>query len=376
MNILIFSWRGSGHPHAGGAEYSSHEHAKGWVQDGHKVTLFTSYFINGKTEEIVDGVQIIRKGGQVFGVHIRAFIWYLFSVHPKFDIIIDEIHGIPFFTPLFVRVKKLGFIHEVAKEVWRLNSWPKPLNLIPAIIGTLIEPLVFILLYRNLPFMTVSKSTKEDLIKWSIPGKNITIVHNGFRGSSTYGNTKKKENKKTILYLGSLSKDKGIEDALKTFKILSQKDNNWQFWIVGKGENHYLAFLKKRVNQYKLNNVKFFGFVDNEKKYDLLSRAHILINPSIREGWGLVIIEAASVGTPTVAYNVAGLRDSVLDNNTGLLSEPNPESCAEKILFLFENKFLYNTLCKNGIEWSKKFSWDKASRESLRLIEDIVNCSK
>lgn len=74
--------------------------------------------------------------------------------------------------------------------------------------------------------------------------------------------------------------------------------------------------------------------------------------------------------TPTVAYNVAGLKDSVLDNNTGLLTKPNPESCSEKILLLFENKPLYNTLRKNGIEWSKKISWDKASKESLRLIED------
>lgn len=372
MNILIFSWRGPKHPHAGGAEYSSHEHARGWIKAGHEVTLFTSTFNGAKEEEYIDGIRIIRRGRQVFGVHILAIIWYLFSLHPKFDIVVDEIHGIPFFTPIFVRTRKLGFIHEVAKEVWKLNPWPKPFNLIPALIGTFVEPLVFSILYRNVPFITVSESTKADLIKWDIPDKNITVVNNGFRGKTSEKGIKK-ENKKTIIYLGALSQDKGIEDAIEVFKILSQKEKNWQFWVVGKGEVHYLQYLKKKVADYLLRNVKFFEFVNENKKYDLLAKAHVLINPSIREGWGLVVIEAASVGTPTVAYNVAGLRDSVIHGKTGLLSDPNPQSCAEKINYLLENKSLYKALSKKSKSLSKKFSWDRASRESLELLEKINN---
>src|SRR5690349_1570411 len=142
MNILIFSWRGIGHPHEGGAEYSTHEHAKGWVKLGHTVTLFTSSFENGSSHETIDGVEIIRSGAQALGVQINAFIWYIFGAHPKYDLVIDQFHGLPFFTPLFVKTKKLGFIHEAAKEVWRLNPWPKPFNLIPALFGTLLEPFI------------------------------------------------------------------------------------------------------------------------------------------------------------------------------------------------------------------------------------------
>src|SRR5258706_4671434 len=171
MNILIFSWRGPKHPNAGGAELSTQEHAKALVKAGHKVTLFTSSFKGGKSEEWINGVHIIRKGSDVFGVNIEAFFWYLFGNHLNFDLVIDQFHGIPFFTPLYVKVKKLGFIHEVAKEVWWLNPWPKPLNLIPGILGSLLEPLIFKLLYRQIPFMTVSQSATKDMVKLGIPAR-------------------------------------------------------------------------------------------------------------------------------------------------------------------------------------------------------------
>lgn len=372
MKILIFSWRGPGHPHAGGAEQVSHEHAVWWSKAGHEVTLFTSSFKGAKNQEDVDGVHIIRKGSQIFQVHLWAMIWYLFSAHPKFDIVVDEVHGIPFFTPLFVRTRKLVFIHEVAKEVWRLNPWPKPFNLFPALVGTLIEPLIFRFIYHNTRFMTVSNSTRTDLMAWGVSNKNITIVHNGFSNKFPIKQAKK-ESIKTIMYLGALSEDKGIEEALKVFKILFQTDKNWQFWIVGKGEAHYLEYLQKKSKEFGIEGaINFFGFVDEKEKYNLLSKSHILINPSAREGWGLVVIEAASVGTPTVAYNVAGLCDSVKEGKTGLLSTPDPQNCAEKINFLFGNKSVYNLLQKNCLSWSKKFSWEKSSKESLDLINKLT----
>lgn len=371
MKILTFSWRGPKHPHAGGAEYSTHEHSKGWVKAGHTVYLFTSSFKGAKPHEDIDGVHILRRGSQILGVHIRAFFWYLFNKHPDFDIVIDEIHGIPFFTPFYIRKPKLIFIHEVAKEVWSLNPWPRPFNLIPAFLGTLFEPLIFRIFYSNASFMTVSNSTKQDLIAWGVSDKNINVVPNGFEDLAY--KAYEKEAKKTVIYLGALSKDKGIEDALEIFKDLYSWNKEINFWVVGKGEKFYLNYLKSKTKKLGLENiVKFFGFIDKKEKYKLLSKAHILINPSIREGWGLVVIEAASVGTPTVAYNVAGLKDSVVDGKTGLLSSPNPKDCAGKIKNLFENKFLYDSLCKNSKQWSKKFSWKESVVQSLNILDKVT----
>lgn len=370
LKILILSWRGLGHPNAGGAEISTHEHAKGWVRAGHQVTLFTSYYNGAKKEEVIDGVRLIRRGGQFFGVQWTAFKWYIFESHPKYDLVIDQFHGIPFFTPLYVTTKKLAFIHEVTKEVWRLNPWPWPFNLIPAVFGTVLEPLIFRLFYKNIPFMTVSASTKDDLTTWGIPQENITVVHNGLDIPSKR-KIFSKEKTKTLIFLGALSKDKGIEDALKIFSILAIQ-NNFQFWVVGKGESHYLKKLKLQCGKLKIDkNIKFWGFVTEEKKYELLQRAHLLINPSIREGWGLVVMEAASVGTPTVAYNVAGLKDSIIDGKTGILCQVNVQSFAEQILSLTYDREKYKKMRAECFGWSKKFKWDKSVKESLRLIETI-----
>lgn len=371
MNILLFSWRGPGHPNAGGAEISTHEHAKGWVRCGNEVTLFTSAYLGAKKEAVLDGVKIIRKGRQVFGVQLEALKWYLFGDHPKFDLVVDQFHGIPFFTPLYVRVKKLGFIHEVAREVWKLNPWPKPMFFIPAVLGTLIEPLIFKFLYRKISFMTVSESTKQDLISWGIPKANITVVHNGV--SVPEIKIPPKETKKTLIYLGSLSKDKGIEDALRVFSLLNKR-GDFQFWVVGKSDPRYLDLLKKQVKKLGLERkVKFWGFISEEKKYKLLARAHVLVNPSIREGWGLVVIEAASMGTPTVAFDVPGLRDSIVDGKTGVLDKRGTiETMTKEIIDLINNSERYQKMQDEAFKWSKNFSWQDSSKKSLDLLHSIV----
>lgn len=371
LNILILSWRGPGHPHAGGAEKSTHEHAKGWVRAGHSVTLFTSSYPGAKKEEIIDGVKIKRQGWQIFGVQLKAFFWYFFKESEKYDLVVDQFHGIPFFTPFYIRVKKLAFIHEVTKEVWGLNPWPWPLNLIPAFLGGFFEPLIFWLLYRHIPFMTVSDSTRRDLVSWGVPKDKITVVHNGLDQPSIKSYPLK-ESKITLIFLAALSKDKGIEDAIKTFSYINKQENNWQFWVVGKGEEHFLRALEGQVKKSGIEEkIKFWGFVSDEKKYELLSRAHILISPSIREGWGFVVMEAASVGTPSVGYNVAGLRDSILQNKTGILSDPHPKALANAILSLIKDPKKYEKFKKNCFKWSKMFNWEKSVQESLVLLKQL-----
>lgn len=374
MNILILSWRGPGHPNAGGAEISTHEFAKSWVKMGHKVTLFTSHHHNAPKVEYKDGVEIIRKGRETFGVHLKAFLWYLLGKHPEYDLVVDQFHGIPFFTPLYVRAKKLAFIHEVAKEVWQFNQYPFPFNLFVASIGFRVEPHIF-RLYRNIPFLTISKSTREDLVAWGIPKENITIIYNGVNKPQKV-TFKEKEKRVTVTYLGALTKDKGIDKAIDVFHYLKTNySKNCQFWVIGKGNSEYLKSLRKRIDRLGLNNnVKFWGYVSEYRKFNLLERSHVLVNPSVREGWGLVVIEAAEVGTPTVAFNVPGLKDSILDNKTGVLSkEYNIKSLAECIFNLINDKQKYNKMCQNAILWGNKFSWDKATKESLDLLDKLMN---
>ncbi|MFH1827546.1 MAG: glycosyltransferase family 4 protein, partial [bacterium] len=307
MNILVLSWRDPKHPLAGGAEQVMHEHMKGWVRAGHKVTLFSSKFKNALKKEKLDGITILRKGDQFIGVKVQAFFFWKENKE-KFDLVVDQFHGIPFFTPLYVKKPKLAVLQEVAREVWFMNELPFPFNWLIGFMGYIFEPFIF-LLYKNISFMVGSKSAKEDLLTMKIPFNNINIVPHGVIVEK-FKTVPKKERVKTICFLGALAKDKGIEDALKSFSILNSK-GKFNFWVIGRGSPEYKTYLLTLCEKYGIiDRVKFWDYVDNKKKFELLARAHVLVNPSAREGWGLVNIEANSVGTPVISYKSVGLIDS------------------------------------------------------------------
>ncbi len=365
MNILILSWRGPGHPLSGGAEQVIWKYANHWKKNGHDITLVTSSYTGAIPNEVLSGISIIRKADQYFGVKIWTFFWYLFFPHPKFDLVIDEFHGIPFFTPLYVRTKKLGLIHELARDVWALNPLPKPFNLIPAIIGKYTEPWIFKLLYIKTPFLTVSVSTQSDLKSLGV--QDVTVINNGVTVPSTIKHYPK-EKEFTLIFLSALAEDKGVEDAIRAFMIVKNNIPNTKLWIVGNGSKSYIEKLKSIST-----NPIYFGYVTDEKKFELLSRSHVLIFPSVHEGWGLVTVEAGHVGVPTVAYNVAGVRDSVRHGNTGLLVKRyDIQGLATACQKLAKDKKLYSKLSQGSKKWSNNFSWTKSTSQSLKFITKLV----
>lgn len=375
MNILVFSWRDPKHPLAGGAEQVMHEHMKGWLSVGHKVTLFTSKTKGVPEEEVLDEVKIIRKGYQYWGVQLAGFLYYLRNRH-EYDFVVDQFHGIPFFTPLYARKPKMAVIQEPAKEVWLRNPLPFPLNWLVGLIGYLGEPLIF-LSYKRTFFITGSQSAKEELASYGISKKNVKVVPHGVIVKESSPRPKK-EKVPTVMFLGILSKDKGVEDALKCFSLLD-KNGKYQFWIAGKPETESYG---KRIERLVLKSgiqrkVKFWGYVDDPKKFNLLARAHLLVNPSIREGWGLVNIEANAVGTPVVAYRSVGLVDSVKEGQSGLIVEENtPEKLTEVIERLMKDEAGYNKLVKGAFSWSDSFDWEKSRKLSTRIIERLSNAKK
>jgi glycosyltransferase involved in cell wall biosynthesis len=374
MNILILNWRDPKQANAGGAEQVTLEHAKGWIEKGHTVWWFSSHFPEANRKDHIEGLTIIRYGYYAFGVQIAACIWYLLGKHPKFDLVIDQFHGLPFFTPLYVRVKKLGFIHEVAREVWKLNPWPWPFNMLVSLLGTTFEPFIFRFLYNKMPFLTVSESTRDDLVTCGVPRENITVIHNGVKLDDMPIKIPPKEVKKTALFLGAISHDKGISDALRVFEEIKKRDQDWQFWIVGKASLEMEKFLNDQIYKRGLtDSTTYFGFVDNKKKFELLARAHIMINPSIHEGWGLVNIEANAVGTPVLAYDVKGVRDSIKNNITGVLVDKGRvEELAHAGIELLNDKSKYRKIQKVAIDRSTEFVWVNSKQKSVRFVEEML----
>lgn len=367
MNILILNWRDISHPLAGGAEISLFEHAKYWHKKGAKVIWFASYFPGGRKEEDIEGIKIMRAGSH-YSVHLFAFLYYMLRKLGKPDIIIDCFHFLPFFSIFyFKKAKIIALINEVAGKVWFSNI-PFPFSLV----GYLIEPFFFIF-YRKNQFITSSESTKNELIRFGIPSKNINMVFHGVTVKKMNDNIIKEKNP-TIIFLGRISEDKGIKDALYAFKKLCGKIGNLKFWIVGKEEEKgYLNSLMQNSNLDSCaSQIKYFYYVDENKKFELLKKAWILIHPSRKEGWGLNIIEAGSQGTPAVGYNTEGLRDSILHEKTGLLCASNFNSLADAIFRIVSDKKLYNKLADGALSWARRFNWKKSNSGSFKILENTL----
>jgi glycosyltransferase involved in cell wall biosynthesis len=366
MKILILNWRDIKNPAGGGAEILTHELAKGWVKAGNQVLVLSSKFLGAKENETLDGVRFVRRG-RWWTVHVHALFYYLKN-RKKFDIVIDEVHWFPFFAGVYARKKTIALTCEVANKLF-FKLFPKPI----ALFFRLIEK-IYLFIYKNVPTMAISESTKKDLIKEGINPKSITVLQMGL---SIPKKLKKypKEKNPTFIYLARLNKQKGIFDAIETIASIKNQESSIKaanLWVVGSGEEDVVREVKEKVEKYKLeSSVKFFGFVTETKKFELLARAHILLIPSIHEGWGLTAVEAASQGTPVVGYDIPGLRDSVENGKTGILVNPNPKALSETAIRLIKSKLDYEQLQKFTLTQSKQFDWSRTIKISLKIIHSI-----
>lgn len=370
MNILILNWRDIKNPKSGGAEILTHEIAKRWVKMGHKVIQFSSFYPKGLREEIVDGVQIIRKGHPdarylFFSVHFLAFLQYFKFYKGKMDVVIDEIHGLPFFTPWYIKEKKIALICEVSG-----NLWKKMFGVFFGMIGKSAEKFYMKIVYKNIKFMAISPSTKNELVREGVKKGNIFVLPMGL----TYPKklkTQKKEKNPTMVFVGRLSPSKGVEDAIHAVNEIKKMLPKVRLWIVGSGLREYELSLKKLVKKLKLKDaVIFFGFVADRKKFNLMSRAHFLVAPSVKEGWGLIVPEAGLVGTPSIGYKTEGIRDVIKDGKTGYLvnGPKNYVGLAETIRKAFQDKKNYKSMSKESMKLSRLYDWNKTAREAMKVI--------
>ncbi len=352
LKILWFNWRCWLNPEMGGAEVFTYENAKRWVKAGHEVTLFTSEFPNCKKEQVVDGIQVVRDGGK-YSVYWRAKRHYKkhFSKE-NYDVVLDEINTRPFLTPKFVnnREKIVALIHQLAREYWFYET-PFPLSHI----GYHLLEKRWLRNYVEIPTVTVSESTKQDLLDSGF--KQVYVVPEGLN-FKPLSNVPEKESYPAVAYVGRLKKAKRPDHAVKAFRIVKEKVPETELWIIGDG------YFRKHLEKMATNGVRFFGGLSDEERRELVKTAWVLVNPSVREGFGLNVIEANALGTPCIAYDVAGLRDSVKNDGTGLLAEAGSvEDLANKLIMVLKDGKLRERLNRNALEFSRNFDWDMSARK-------------
>jgi len=365
MKILIFNWRDIKNPTAGGAEVITHENAKRWLKAGHKVTLFTSAFSRGKKKEKIDGIEIIRAGNR-YTVYWHAFRYYRKYFRGNFDLVIDEINSIPFFTPLYIREPKVALIFQLTSKIY-FQELPKFL----AFPLYLLEPMLFRIYRRGLT-VVLSSSIKKELVEHGFSSHKIDVVSPGVDHENL--SPGEKTNFPTILYFNRLARYKNVDDLIKAFKLLKEEISTSRLLIVGCRNGKYERELRKLATKLNLNeDIRFYPFLTGEKKKKMLQSSWIHVLPSTKEGWGISVIEAAACGTPTIGYDVCGLRDSVKNGETGLLVPYGKiEDLAEAIKKVLSNTNFRRDLSQNSIKYAKEFNWKKSAQMTEKIMKELI----
>lgn len=354
MHIVIFNWRDMKHEQAGGAEAYLHHQAVFWAKKGHRVDWVTSKVKGHPRYEVVDGLHVYRNGG-IYTLYPCAVMRYLKLKRP--DVVIDALNGVPFWTPLFVRVPRVLLIHHISTDIW-LREFPK----LVARFGIWLETWLMPRVYRKDPIITVSESSKK-MIKQLFYENPVTVVHNAINSRFCPG---EKASTPEIIYCGRLKKYKSIDVLLDAFSRLTNL--NCTLHIVGRGDDE--ERLKRRARQLDLKNVIFHGFVSEDEKMRLLQRAWIAVNPSKMEGWGITNVEANVCGTPVVGADVPGIRDSIEDGESGVLVPYGDVNVLAGVLCKFLRDDAYRTFLSRGaVEWAKNFSWEVSSSKFMNVLK-------
>lgn len=367
MRILVINWQDISNPFGGGAEMHLHHIFKRIVALGNEVTLFCSSYPNAKQNEGIDGIRIIRRGKRnTFNYIVPTYYKKNFR-NKGFDIVIDDINKIPFYTPMYVKEKVLAISHHFfGRSIFREVNFFYGLYVVTA------EKLVD-LVYKKTPFAVVSLSTLDEFIKRSFNPKFFEIVPNAIEHDKFPMSASNKNPFPTITYFGRLKKYKSIDHLLKAFAIVKRELPESKLYIIGAGD--FRAELENLCQQLDIrNDTTFFGFVSDKDKVELMQKSHIVVNTSMKEGWGITNIEANACGTPVLSANVPGLKDSIKVGFSGDLYEyGNINELAQKLISLLKNETYLMQLSETSIEWARQFSWDASAKKMLNLCERTIN---
>lgn len=367
MNILIFNWQDIKNPFGGGAEVHLHEIFKRIANRGHRVVLYCSEFEGCQKNENIDSIEVRRHGSR------SLFNFYIPSLYKNalkkenFDIVIDDINKIPFYTPLFVKKPLLAISHHFfGKSIF------KETNFIFALYVYVSEYLVN-LIYKKTTFAVVSNSTLNEFLTRGFDKDNFEIIYNAIdQEMFPFEHNQTKPDLYRIAYFGRLKKYKSVEQLFFAFAKFQKKYQNSQLEILGKGD--YQEYLKElSVKLGIAQKTIFYGFVTEEDKVKILAEVDVVVNTSQKEGWGITNIEANACGTPVISANVPGLKDSVKLGESGFLYEyGNIDDLFEKLELAIVDNNMKQHLRKGAVEWAKKFSWDYSADRMLELCEKVI----
>jgi len=365
VRVLILSWRDVAHPEAGGSETFVDRVGTRLAAMGHRVTVFTARYPGSLPDEVVEGCRYVRRGGRN-SVYAQAARYLL--THRDVDVVVDIQNGVPFWSPVWSRRPVVAVVHHVHRE-----QWPEVFGPAKARFGWWLESWLAPRLYARERYLTVSEATAAELTGLGIPAARITVAYSGNdlpdpRLTAGIPRTAYP----SLVVLGRVVPHKRVELAVDTVAALRPRHPGLRLTVVGTG--YWEEQVRRHAERLGVADaVDFAGFVDEATKHRLLAAAWVALLPSVKEGWGLVVVEAAAQGTPTVAFaSAGGTQESVIDGVTGLLvdDEAGFVSAVERLL---SSAPLRHALGEAAVAHAWQFSWDTTAKAVARVLEEATS---
>lgn len=311
LRVVMVNWRDTEHPEGGGSERYVETVAAGLAAAGHDVTVLCAAYRGGRREQWRDGYRIVRRGGKLT-VYLRALLMLMTGRLGRPDVVVDVQNGVPFWTPLAVRCPVVVLVHHVHREQWPVVYGP-----VVARLGWWLESWLAPRVYRGCRYVTVSDVTRAELDRMGVPAERIDVIRNGTAPAPATSVPRADDPR--ICVLGRLVPHKQVEHALEVAARLRPLHPGLRVSVVGTG--WWAAQLVATARRLGVDDITDFrGYLDEQAKHDELARCWLMVAPSVKEGWGLVVVEAAQHGLPAVGYRSAGgIAESIADGETGVL---------------------------------------------------------
>lgn len=357
MKILWLAHRDPLNPRAGGAERTIYEVCTRLVKKGHEVTLLTGGWKGCRQNDDVLGVSIYRFGKSV-APHLALPIFLLMN---KYDVVVDDLgHAVPWLSSPLLNKNNIAFFHHL-----HARSLPGQVNAIIAKFITSIEKCYFILYHKTI-FATESSTSKDDLVKLGIKDERIVMIPPGVDQDLFHPVAKTAD--PSIVYFGGMRKYKRPQECIFLLKNLINRFEQVRLIIIGSGPEE--EKLRRLSNEFNLqDSIIFKGRVSNEELSDIVASSWMNVHTAVTEGWGFSILEASAAGTPTVAYEVPGVRDAIEDGINGVkVRNGDRKGLSDAAFSILSNPERW---WSSSIEVSKKYSWGKTAELWEKLIQEV-----
>jgi glycosyltransferase involved in cell wall biosynthesis len=363
--ILLVNWRDIRNPEAGGAEVHLHEVAKRLVRDGYPVLQYSHAFKGGLEEDVIDGVTVKRIG------HRLTFNWTVWRRLASWcrefraDVVLDDSNKVAFFARQFCgKPVVLQLHHLFGRVLFHETSWP---NAVYVLAFEKLMPRA----YRGVQTLTGSESSRRELLQKGFAP--VDLAPEGVNLSDYKVGLPMRDREPLVVYVGRIKRYKGLDVLLRAVAVLVPEIPGLRFHVAGSGDDRpRLEALARDLGLQEV--VRFLGFVSEEQKVELYGKAKVVVNSSLKEGWGLTSIEANACGTPVVATDVPGLCDSVRSGETGFLVPfGDVDGFVKSMRVVLTDASKAEAMSTHALAWAARHTWEPAytaTRDALlRAVE-------